>query len=472
MFTGMPPLRANSGPVAVQQIRRVVSLLALVGALVLSLPALHAKPQVAIVVPANMDLGVEYTIGQTKIEAIPGNKFGAKTLTTPVTLVNKENKAKRLVVCLMGVTPDLGGTIKRLQIDLVFENNDLNLTCSIPEAQNLPASGRRLGNMGCRLVSLPANATVSVTFKSGNNRTVPKFDPMTGKPIPGQFQAIGVGGTGGGVGPVQDGQCNNCVLITQQNQVGGHRGGKEVLNNLGDLFVGLILLKDDKVVFNNKQDEFNCNKCFGMDDGSQIGGFFLNLPDDRGRGRLMPKASFGGDWVKYRNLVLKPGGKAQASVNLYNELSYAGGGANGPILAQFHMDVRDLPPACSWTVSEPEDQDFSLSPFEQKTAMLEVTCNASLQPGAFAVFDARVTRTDTDPPEPLTQHVIAAASPPTCDVNADTQVDIDDISEITELRNQPADPGGDPHDIDGDGLITVNDARVCVTMCANPQCAR
>jgi hypothetical protein len=59
---------------------------------------------------------------------------------------------------------------------------------------------------------------------------------------------------------------------------------------------------------------------------------------------------------------------------------------------------------------------------------------------------------------------------PACDVDANRQVDRNDISAIFAARNQPAVPG-DARDYDGDGVITVVDARACVLQCTNPKCA-
>ena len=56
-----------------------------------------------------------------------------------------------------------------------------------------------------------------------------------------------------------------------------------------------------------------------------------------------------------------------------------------------------------------------------------------------------------------------------CDVDADGDVDRLDISLIFAARNQPAGPG-DPRDFDGDGVITVLDARGCVLQCTLPRC--
>ena len=64
----------------------------------------------------------------------------------------------------------------------------------------------------------------------------------------------------------------------------------------------------------------------------------------------------------------------------------------------------------------------------------------------------------------------AAALAATCDLDGDGDVDRDDISIVLARRNTSAEPG-DPADIDGDGRITVLDARKCVLQCTLPRCA-
>ncbi len=62
--------------------------------------------------------------------------------------------------------------------------------------------------------------------------------------------------------------------------------------------------------------------------------------------------------------------------------------------------------------------------------------------------------------------------PLVCDVNGDGQVDIDDINAIFAARGTPATGPDDPRDVNGDGVISINDGRECVLQCTNPQCAR
>lgn len=57
-----------------------------------------------------------------------------------------------------------------------------------------------------------------------------------------------------------------------------------------------------------------------------------------------------------------------------------------------------------------------------------------------------------------------------CDVDSDRDVDKADLSLISRARGQVATPG-DPRDGDGDGRITPNDVKVCLTQCTRTNCA-
>ncbi|MEN6374413.1 MAG: Ig-like domain-containing protein [Smithella sp.] len=56
-----------------------------------------------------------------------------------------------------------------------------------------------------------------------------------------------------------------------------------------------------------------------------------------------------------------------------------------------------------------------------------------------------------------------------CDLNNDDMINRTDINIIMTGRGQHL--PGDPRDIDGDGWITVNDARGCTLQCTKPNCA-
>ncbi|MEM8490309.1 MAG: PASTA domain-containing protein [Pseudomonadota bacterium] len=65
----------------------------------------------------------------------------------------------------------------------------------------------------------------------------------------------------------------------------------------------------------------------------------------------------------------------------------------------------------------------------------------------------------------------SAANATTCDVDTDGDVDRLDVRAITLARNTPAAGTDDPRDSDGDGTITVLDARTCVNRCTLAACA-
>lgn len=73
------------------------------------------------------------------------------------------------------------------------------------------------------------------------------------------------------------------------------------------------------------------------------------------------------------------------------------------------------------------------------------------------------------------QLVVATASVPAtqrrCDVNADGSVDRADVDAIFAARNTSASGTDDLRDDDGDGTITVIDARACTLSCDLPECA-
>jgi hypothetical protein len=60
---------------------------------------------------------------------------------------------------------------------------------------------------------------------------------------------------------------------------------------------------------------------------------------------------------------------------------------------------------------------------------------------------------------------------PTCDVDGDGDIDRGDVRSILINRNQPASGPDDPMDADGDGQITIRDAKICISQCTNPRCA-
>ncbi|RLQ20381.1 hypothetical protein DWB85_17960 [Seongchinamella sediminis] len=71
----------------------------------------------------------------------------------------------------------------------------------------------------------------------------------------------------------------------------------------------------------------------------------------------------------------------------------------------------------------------------------------------------------------LSDLVVATAATASCDNNGDGEVDMTDIMNINSNRNVTVPPADPILDIDGNGIVNVLDARICVLQCTNPRCA-
>ena len=65
---------------------------------------------------------------------------------------------------------------------------------------------------------------------------------------------------------------------------------------------------------------------------------------------------------------------------------------------------------------------------------------------------------------------ITSLSAQTCDVDADSDIDNNDILLIFQASNTNASGPDDPRDADGDGIITINDAAICTQQCTLENC--
>ena len=95
---------------------------------------------------------------------------------------------------------------------------------------------------------------------------------------------------------------------------------------------------------------------------------------------------------------------------------------------------------------------------------LVATVNAL--PGSTITNSATIDSDDT-PPTTRSQDTAVIGAQASCDTEPDGDVDIFDIRNIGGARGtiNPL------FDIDGDGVVTVYDARQCVLQCTNPRCA-
>lgn len=129
------------------------------------------------------------------------------------------------------------------------------------------------------------------------------------------------------------------------------------------------------------------------------------------------------------------------------------------------------PPGTSITVGARADNDPNALPILPFTPLTNGASPTGLS-GRYIEVRATLTAAP-DGTSPVLSDLSIAAVPDesACDMDEDGDVDRNDIKMIYGLRNTQVDPPGTPPDLDGDGTITVLDARICVLQCDIDNCA-
>lgn len=99
------------------------------------------------------------------------------------------------------------------------------------------------------------------------------------------------------------------------------------------------------------------------------------------------------------------------------------------------------------------------------------TLNSSTAPAGEVIGQNPAGLTQVPFGTPVDLTVSAGPAQARGDVDGDGDVDRDDVGLILFARNQPASGPDDPRDLNGDGTITVLDARQAALMCTRPGCA-
>ncbi|MBI5256832.1 MAG: hypothetical protein HY855_10065 [Burkholderiales bacterium] len=91
--------------------------------------------------------------------------------------------------------------------------------------------------------------------------------------------------------------------------------------------------------------------------------------------------------------------------------------------------------------------------------------------GKYLEAQVRLTANSLGASPVLQDITIASVLQEKCDIDQDGDVDINDINAILAARNKTVPPANPALDIDGNGVINVNDSRGCVLKCTRPKCA-
>ncbi|MBT8143191.1 MAG: hypothetical protein KJO55_00735, partial [Gammaproteobacteria bacterium] len=131
-----------------------------------------------------------------------------------------------------------------------------------------------------------------------------------------------------------------------------------------------------------------------------------------------------------------------------------------------------IPPGGSITVEARADNDLNSLPILPFTPVTNGGSPLGLS-GRYIEVKATLTAAPDETSPVLSDLSIAAvADESACDMDQDGDVDRDDVKIIFGLRGTTVAPPGTPPDLDGDGEITVLDARKCVLQCTLDNCVR
>jgi len=211
-----------------------------------------------------------------------------------------------------------------------------------------------------------------------------------------------------------------------------------------------------------------CNLGFGMN-------FDFALPGKEIQGVVIHKEAVKwnpGD-LKKPNVTL-----TQLDIPFGLESAVAEEDFTGSFFAYLRVTLPSGFPPSSGFIEPPENTYFSVTPGSGQYGTITIH---SLPPDFAGDFVITVRKAesigipaadrDIQADQVVVENLIPIASSELCDYNLDQVVNIRDINESFAYRGLPTTPPDD-YDVDANGTVTVNDARICTLKCTKPNCAQ
>jgi hypothetical protein len=444
---------------------------------------------------------IEYKLNTNLPSAAPqkGNPIpGTVTWYVYVTVKNTAAAAQKLMLCAYGQSDDLvkNQMVTLTPVTLSYNKAANQILCTL--AAKTVEVKYRVGNLGCQLVTVPAMQTQTVTFltgalsggvQDGNFRKVNGRDPKAqqggghrdtstiasfGKPPP---PATNTGKGNMPIRAVLDLLNVQWYLFTDQTIDMACMAKDDPKAK-----VDLTLNPPDPVYTPNCAKPvpaaMACNQCYGMD----------RVPTPMQAG--FPNGITTGTTSRAWSILTKlpPVGQGRMDIPLKTDaiVGHVDTGTCQASIAVTYAPPLSGPnplspcdpstPGC-FDVSPPAGQSspFDVVPDTGEFVTLSINFPSSTLSNFagdfFVTLTSQASSCGADPGQTLGEYWIPIRPQLMCDVNLDGQVDVDDITEIFAVIGSSVSIGS-PYDPDGDGFVTIDDARLCTLRCTNTNCAR
>jgi len=399
--------------------------------------------------------------------------------TTTVIVKNTDAaNAQKVMLCLQGVSHPLKtGTAARTLVNVTHNNAAKRMQCTL--ATTSEDLKNRYGNLGCQVATIPKGGMTTFVFVAGQrpNPDVPAAFAVQDGIYRNSMNGAGANGPG------------HRTATLRTFALGATKTTRIVRQAIDELRLHFIVLKDATIdmacrsgfpamgtepahtavcaMANQSAGPPACNLGFGMN-------FEFALPEKPIKDVMIHKEAIKwepGD-LKKPNVTL-----TQLDIPFGVESAVAQEDFTGPFSAYLRVTLPPGFPPSNVFVLPPENTYFTVFPGSGQYGTMTLHSLSPDFAGDFVITVRKAESPDIPPAdrdiqadEVVVENLIPIASSELCDYNRDQNVNIRDINESFVYRGLPATPPDD-YDLDANGTITVNDARICTLNCTKPKCA-